>query len=112
MYHSNLTRPSVPVIKKSSISRGPRKAWRLSRPATFLLILALLVSSQHSAPGIRPAHAQDQQPVSSWITTRDGQSFFVLGANYEGPTDRAWKMWDDDKFDQVLIGADFARARS
>src|SRR5205823_1832648 len=30
----------------------------------------------------------------------------------EGPTDRAWKMWEHDKYDQVLIGSDFARARS
>src|SRR5207253_157481 len=59
-----------------------------------------------------PARAQDKQPGASWLTTRNGQSFFVVGANYEGPTDRAWKMWDRDKFDQVLIGQDFARARS
>src|SRR6202022_4868208 len=28
----------------------------------------------------------------------------------EGPADRAWQMWDADKFDARPIGADFSRA--
>lgn len=36
---------------------------------------------------------------------------FMLGASYQGPADRAWRMWDDAYFDAKLIGADFARAR-
>jgi hypothetical protein len=37
-------------------------------------------------------------------------SSFVVGANYEGPADRAWQMWAPDCFDAALIDADFARA--
>jgi hypothetical protein len=36
----------------------------------------------------------------------------VVGANYEGPVDRAWAMWEEEEFDAALIEADFARARS
>jgi hypothetical protein len=39
-----------------------------------------------------------------------GVPVFVTGMNYEGPADRAWQMWDNDKFDPGLIDADFARA--
>ena len=41
-----------------------------------------------------------------------GVPVFVTGMNYEGPADRAWQMWDNDKFDAGLIDADFARAAS
>jgi hypothetical protein len=37
---------------------------------------------------------------------------FLLGANYEGPADQAWQMWQDDRFDPALIAEDFARARA
>ncbi len=42
----------------------------------------------------------------------NGAPFFVTGINYEGPADRAWQMWDNDKFDPGAIEADFARAAS
>src|SRR5687767_2914045 len=41
-----------------------------------------------------------------------GRPVFVLGANYEGPADRAWQMWEDTLFDRDLIGQDFRRARA
>src|SRR5713226_10034275 len=40
----------------------------------------------------------------------NGAPFFVTGINYEGPADRAWQMWDNDKFDPGAIEADFSRA--
>ena len=40
----------------------------------------------------------------------DGAPLFVTGINYEGPADRAWQMWDADKFDIGAIDADFGRA--
>jgi hypothetical protein len=55
--------------------------------------------------------AQSTTPAS-WIKPRGGQPFFVIGANYEGPTDQAWMMWENAKFNSDLIAADFARARS
>jgi hypothetical protein len=42
----------------------------------------------------------------------NGVPAFVTGLNYEGPADRAWQMWDNDKFDAGAIDADFARAAS
>ena len=41
-----------------------------------------------------------------------GRAAFLIGASYQGPADRAWKMWADDQFDLTLIGQDFARART
>ncbi len=72
---------------------------------------ALLVSAQPFA-GAVIVRAQDAPSSPTWITPRGGKPFFVIGANYEGPVDRAWMMWDSDKFDPALIDADFARARS
>src|SRR5947199_9761158 len=42
----------------------------------------------------------------------NGVPLFVTGINYEGPADRAWQMWDNDKFDAGAIDADFSRAAS
>jgi len=36
----------------------------------------------------------------------NGVPLFVTGINYEGPADRAWQMWDNDKFDAGAIDAD------
>ena len=41
-----------------------------------------------------------------------GVPMFTTAVNYEGPADRAWQMWDNDKFDAGLIDADFGRAVS
>jgi hypothetical protein len=48
----------------------------------------------------------------SWVAPRGGTPFFVIGANYEGPVDQAWMMWEDGKFAPDRIAADFDRARS
>jgi cellulase (glycosyl hydrolase family 5) len=40
----------------------------------------------------------------------NGAPTFITGMNYEGPADRAWMMWQNDKFDIALIEADFVRA--
>src|SRR6185503_20363944 len=40
-----------------------------------------------------------------------GRALFLIGANYQGPADRAWQMWADDQFDLNLIAQDFARAK-
>jgi hypothetical protein len=37
---------------------------------------------------------------------------FILGANYVGPADRVWAMWDTGLFDLARMEADFARAAS
>jgi hypothetical protein len=71
----------------------------------FLPALTLLLGPTESG------HAQANTP-GSWITPRGGQPFFVIGANYEGPTAQAWMMWQPDKFDPNLIEEDFARAQS
>jgi Cellulase (glycosyl hydrolase family 5) len=40
----------------------------------------------------------------------NGVPLFITGMNYEGPADRAWQMWDADKFDPAAIEADFVKA--
>ena len=40
-----------------------------------------------------------------------GRPFFVMGVNYAGHFDRAWRMWEDDLFDPALIERDFRKVR-
>ena len=40
-----------------------------------------------------------------------GSPFFVLGINYSGYFDRAWKMWETDLYDPNLIARDFRKAQ-
>ena len=85
-----------------------RKVSILLLTALILALLPAVGAPSNAAPQAR----QDSRPSRAWIAPRGGQPFFVVGANYEGPTDRAWQMWEDDKFDLGLIEADFARARA
>lgn len=41
-----------------------------------------------------------------------GQPYFILGVNYIGYFDRAWKMWDPDYFDPALITRDFRKTQN
>src|SRR5688572_28950811 len=41
-----------------------------------------------------------------------GQPFFILGVNYNGYFDRAWKLWEPDLFDPELIALDFRKAQN
>jgi hypothetical protein len=61
-------------------------------------------------PPAQPSPQASREP--SWVAPRGGDPFFVIGANYEGPVDQAWMMWEDDKFAPERIAADFDRARS
>jgi len=45
------------------------------------------------------------------VVDEQGQPVFLAGVNYEGFTDRAWKMWEDGQFDPTLIQRDFETAR-
>lgn len=81
----------------------------------LVTMCALCLPLSSGNKGHEAAYAsQGEQPTGSpvWIAPRGGKPFFVIGANYEGPTDRAWKMWEDDFFDADLIGDDFDRAAS
>jgi hypothetical protein len=65
-----------------------------------MLVMALLAS---------PAQASSSGDGARLLGP-GGVPRFITGMNYEGPADRAWQMWDGDKFDPHLIDADFARA--
>jgi hypothetical protein len=69
-----------------------------------VIVLLLLVLA--SAPNAFAASSGDGERLLG----PDGAPLFVSGINYEGPADRAWQMWDNDKFDAAAIDADFARA--
>lgn len=73
-----------------------------------LLLICLLAgfqppASYAQAAGVR-VHADMKHLMGA-----DGRALFVLGYNYEGPYDRAWRMWE--QFDAALIATDLARAR-
>ncbi|HET9493283.1 MAG TPA: hypothetical protein VFR15_03555, partial [Chloroflexia bacterium] len=101
---------------------------------TLVLLLSMLFVPSHDAfaqdkeppPPVPTEEAPPPQPPGtpeegprpqanrepSWVAPRGGKPFFVIGANYEGPVDQAWMMWEDDKFAPDRIAADFDRARS
>ena len=66
---------------------------------SLLLVLAL---------GGRPALAASGDGAR--LLAPNGTPLFIVGMNYEGPADRAWQMWDNDKFDPAAIASDFERA--
>ena len=43
------------------------------------------------------------------LTKPSGQPFFIMGNNYEGYFDRAWRMWDNGRFNPDLIAHDFRK---
>lgn len=76
--------------------------------ALLLLIAALVAPAPiYSQSDTAASPVTDGPQTGAWA-----QQPFIVGANYEGPTDRAWMMWEPDKFDVDLISQDFARARS
>ncbi|HEY0582380.1 MAG TPA: hypothetical protein VGE94_09360, partial [Chloroflexota bacterium] len=60
------------------------------------------------APPALAAPSDDPERLSG----ANGAPLFVTGINYEGPADRAWQMWENDKFDPAAIASDFHRATS
>ena len=82
----------------------------MSRWLGGLLVVLLLLAGMPSRPVVAATPpVAVRGPV---FVDPSGQPVFPLGANYEGPADRAWQMWEDARFDAALIGGDFARARS
>ncbi|HEY2595557.1 MAG TPA: cellulase family glycosylhydrolase, partial [Chloroflexota bacterium] len=71
------------------------------RIAVVTALLAVLVSQRAQA-----ATSGDGQRLLG----PGGAPLYITGMNYEGPADRAWQMWDSDKFDPNLIDADFLKA--
>src|SRR5438477_13216893 len=70
-------------------------------------LIALMLLGSLAQP-VRAASSGDGER----LLAASGAPLFVTGINYEGPADRAWQMWDNDKFDPGAIEADFSRAAS
>lgn len=79
------------------------------------------MSTQQLGPNVSYNNSLSQVdltgPAQGRVTVRgaelvdaNGARYFVAGVNYEGHTDRAWLMWQNDKFDPGLIGQNFATA--
>src|SRR3954469_20916321 len=114
---------SDPQCHNFNINSRTRLRSRVRRALTPLICLVFITGLVYPvgarclpplpAPlSVHSVRAQTQQAGAQWITPRGGTPYFVMGANYEGPTDRAWLMWQSDKFDRDLIAFDFAKARS
>jgi hypothetical protein len=73
---------------------------------TLAILATLTALVGQPAPAATAAISGDGQRLLG----PDGAPLFITGMNYEGPADRAWQMWEPDKFDAGLIEADFARA--
>ena len=75
-----------------------------------LFLLGLLLGPVIFGPA--PAARADISPLrftGSAFVDPAGRPVFVVGANYAGPTDRAWVYWEDGQFDPALVAADFDR---
>jgi hypothetical protein len=98
-----------------------RKIFR--RWSIFLLVAMVAVLAAGALPGDSLAQnglpATQAKPAStafslagtiktagSKFVDETGAPVFLLGVNYEGHTDRAWLLWEDDKYDPALIDAD------
>lgn len=77
--------------------------------AVLALASVLVIPAPPLVPPAEAAGTFSASPDGKLIGP-DGRPFFMLGFNYEGPLDRAWKMWDADKWDPNRINADLARA--
>ncbi|MBV9329073.1 MAG: cellulase family glycosylhydrolase [Chloroflexi bacterium] len=79
----------------------PAVNWRVRNA----LMAALLLTATVSQPASAATSGDGQRLLGP-----NGTPLFITGMNYEGPADRAWQMWDNDKFDPNLIDADFRKA--
>ncbi|MCS6800657.1 MAG: cellulase family glycosylhydrolase [Dehalococcoidia bacterium] len=77
--------------------------------AAFLVLLGSLLFDPGSPPSAHAAARYSATPDGRLVGP-DGKPFFMLGFNYEGPLDRAWKMWEDRNWDPARIDADLGRA--
>ncbi len=85
-------------------------ARRTLQLARSVILLGLLLGPLIFGP--TPAARADVSPLrftGSAFVDPAGRSVFVVGANYAGPTDRAWVYWEDGQFDPALVAADFDR---
>src|SRR5688572_23585271 len=93
-----------PRSGRAASNAGPR-ARVLSRAiTTALLALPLLLALPPPASAAGPTITTRAE---LFVDSTTSQPLFLLGANYEGPADRAWRMWEDTRFDPLLIAADF-----
>jgi hypothetical protein len=92
---------------------GPLCSRVLSLGLAFALAVnrALLPSPTSVAAAPRAAPAGFTVSGTT-VVDRVGRPAFLIGANYQGPADRAWQMWTDEQFDLGLISQDFARAKA
>jgi hypothetical protein len=68
-----------------------------------LLAFVLLVAA--AQPALAASSGDGER-----LLAPDGTPLFITGMNYEGPADRAWQLWENDKFDPAAIEADYVRA--
>ncbi len=75
------------------------------------------ISTKANYSGPVPIRPDNGSTVSGPIKVRGsdfvdgtGRRVFLSGVNYEGHGDRAWALWNDDKFDLNIIGQDLALA--
>lgn len=77
---------------------------------TLLLLMLVLAASLPVAPVQAQSSVVRIHPNGKHFIDPSGRRFFALGYNYEGPFDRAWRMWE--QFDLSLINRDLDRARA
>ncbi len=82
---------------------------RVVATAALLILLLLLAAAVRSAEAYAATPSSAAIQGGRLVLPGKGPSFLVA-INYEGPTDQAWQMWDDGKFNPDLIAADLRKA--
>jgi hypothetical protein len=83
----------------------------LALRAPVCLLVALLLVLPLATPSVSAA-GPAYSAMGTYLVDASGQPLFLVGVNYQGPAERAWKMWENDQFDLKLIEQDFARAKN
>jgi Cellulase (glycosyl hydrolase family 5) len=86
------------------------KSRRWGVPLIAFLLAFFVLPIFASPPTIRAAGA-NFGVSNGRIVDKNGNPFFIVGVNYEGHTDRAWRMWEYDFWNVDLIDANLWLAK-
>jgi hypothetical protein len=103
-----------------------KKSRNIFRRWSFFLLAALVAVlvaglfpatslAQNWTPAVQAKPAAAALGLAGTVKTsgtrfvdENGAPVFLLGVNYEGHTDRAWLMWEENKYDAALIDSNLA----
>lgn len=98
------------MLKSFGVRNGRR--WSLLLVVLTVVTLVaqwLLLTPEAQSLVATNSPGEPTRIVGTRFVDQAGKPVFLLGVNYEGPTDRAWQVWEESKFDSALINDNFAQ---